>query len=80
METKEILDGLNSIFRRVLKKEDIELNSETTAQDIDEWDSLTNMKLVHEMEKMFAVRFTFRDIVHLKNVGDICNAIQNKMK
>jgi acyl carrier protein len=80
METKDLLDELSLIFRKVLKREDIELNSETTAQDIEGWDSLTNMILVNEMEKKFGVRFTFRDIVRLKNVGDMCNAIQAKMK
>lgn len=80
MDTKDILGELNLIFRIVLKNENIELHSETTAQDIDGWDSLTNMVLVNETEQKFGVRFSFRDIVHLKNVGDMCNAIQAKMK
>ncbi len=79
METKEILNELNLIFQQVLKSTDIALKNETTAQDIDGWDSLTNMMLINEIEKKFNVRFTFRDIVKLKNVGDICNAIQLKM-
>ena len=79
METKEILDELNLIFQQVLKSTDIVLTNETTAQDVDGWDSLTNMILINEIEKKFNVRFTFRDIVKLKNVGDICNAIQLKM-
>jgi len=79
METKEILNELNLIFQQVLKSKDIVLKNETTAQDVDGWDSLTNMILINEIEKKFNVRFTFRDIVKLKNVGDICNAIQLKM-
>lgn len=80
METTEILNELNRIFNRVLKVENITLANETTAQDVDGWTSLTNMILINEIEKRFNVRFTFRDIMKLKNVGDICNAIQNKMK
>ncbi|MCI1647616.1 MAG: acyl carrier protein [Bacteroides sp.] len=80
METTEILNELNRIFNRVLKVENIILSDETTAQDVDGWTSLTNMILINEIEKQFNVRFTFRDIMKLKSVGDICSAIQNKMK
>lgn len=80
METTEILNELNRIFNRVLKVENIILSNETTAQDVDGWTSLTNMILINEIEKQFNVRFTFRDIMKLKSVGDICSAIQNKMK
>ncbi|MFT3904128.1 MAG: acyl carrier protein [Niabella sp.] len=80
MDTKDILNELNQIFRKVLKRDNIELENETTARDIEGWDSLTNMILVNEVETKFGVRFTFRDIMRLKNVGDMCNAIQVKMK
>lgn len=45
---------------------------------MDGWDSLTNMLLISEVEKAFGVRFTFRDIVKLKDVGDLCRAIITK--
>jgi acyl carrier protein len=45
---------------------------------VEGWDSLTNMQLINKIEKKFNVRFTFRDIVKLKNVGDICHAILTK--
>ncbi|ADV42935.1 acyl carrier protein [Bacteroides helcogenes] len=77
---KIILDELNLIFQEVLKREDISLTNETTAQDVEGWDSLTNMQLINKIEKQFNVRFTFRDIVRLKNVGDICNSISIKVQ
>lgn len=80
METTELLEILNGIFRKVLKRDDIALNEDTTAHDVDGWDSLTNMVLISEIENKFRVRFTFRDIVKLKNVGDLCHAIMNKSK
>ena len=70
--------ALSLIFREVLKRENIVLDNETTAQDVEGWDSLTNMQLINKIEKKFNVRFTFRDIVKLKNVGDICHAILTK--
>lgn len=80
METKELLEILNGIFRKVLKRDDITLTEETTAHEVDGWDSLTNMVLLTEIEKKFGVRFTFREIVKLKNVGDLCQTILNKAK
>lgn len=80
METKELLEILNGIFRKVLKRDDITLTESTTAHDVEGWDSLTNMVLLTEIEKKFGVRFTFREIVKLKNVGDLCQTIMNKTK
>lgn len=78
--TAEILEALNGIFRHVLKNESLNLTETTTAHDVDRWDSLTNMLLISEVEKAFGVRFNFREIVKMKNVGDLCAAIANKMK
>lgn len=80
MDTQTILNELSLIFQEVLKRDNIVLTGETTAQDVEGWDSLTNMQLISRIEKRFNVRFTFRDIVKLKNVGDICSAIQTKTK
>ena len=78
METTELLEILNGIFRKVLKRDDVTLTESTTAQDVDGWDSLTNMVLLTEIEKKFGVRFSFRERVKLKNVGDLCHTIMNK--
>lgn len=78
METKDIMETLNGVFRRVLKHDDIELNPTTTAQDVEGWDSLTNMILISEIEKTYNLHFSFREIVRLKNVGDLCAAIAKK--
>lgn len=78
MDTQILLDELIPVFREVLKKEDLCLTHETAAQDVEGWDSLTNMQLISKIEKKFGVRFTFRDIVRFKNVGDICHSILTK--
>lgn len=80
MEIIELLETLNGIFRKVLKRNDIVLTETTTAHDVDGWDSLSNMLLITEVEKTFGMKFSFREIVKLKNVGDLCRAIENKTK
>ena len=78
MNNEEILKTLDQVFRKVLKRDNITLNETTTANDVEGWDSLTNMLLISEIEKTVQLHFSFREIVRLKNVGDLCAAIARK--
>ncbi len=80
METEEILNELTPIFREVLKKQDILLTAETTAKDIEGWDSLSNMRLITAIEKHFNIRFGLREILKFRHVGDLYSSIQSKTK
>ncbi|MDP4276213.1 MAG: acyl carrier protein [Bacteroidota bacterium] len=80
METTDVLETLTQIFRKVLKRDNIVLTVDSTAHDVPGWDSLTNMVLISQIEKTFSIHFTFREIVKLKNVGDLCGAIAGKLK
>ena len=75
----EILSELNSVFQGVFKNKKIVIHSATTAADIKEWDSLTHMNLIVEIENHFGVEFNFEEVVEFKNVGDVALAIQNKL-
>lgn len=80
METKEILRELDTIFRDILKNENIALTPATTAKDVEGWDSLTNMRLITAIEKHYNIRFGLREILKFKHVGDLCASIQAKKK
>ena len=67
----QILEKLTSIFRDLLDDEEIILTRESTAQDIEEWDSLNQIKIILECENIFQVIFRARDIRNLKNVGEM---------
>lgn len=77
--TNEILANCTPIFRDVLDNEDIVLHAETTADDIEEWDSLTHIQLIVAIEKHFKIRFTTAEITSFKNVGEMCEAISKKL-
>ena len=77
--TNEILTNCTPIFREVLDNEDIALHAETTADDIEEWDSLTHIQLIVAIEKHFKIRFTTAEITSFKNVGEMCEAISKKL-
>lgn len=80
METEEILRELDTIFRDILKNENIALPPATTAKDVEGWDSLTNMRLITAIEKHYNIRFGLREILKFKHVGDLCASIQAKKK
>ena len=80
METEEILRELDTIFRDIIKNENIALTPATTAKDVEGWDSLTNMRLITAIEKHYNIRFGLREILKFKHVGDLCASIQAKKK
>lgn len=58
MEKNEILAKVQDIFRDILENEEIILSNETTADDIEEWDSLSHIQLIVTIEKTFKIKFT----------------------
>lgn len=78
MEKKQILEEVQEIFRDVLDNEDIELANETVADDIEEWDSLSHIQLIVAIEKHFKIKFTSKEILSWKNVGEMIDCISTK--
>ena len=74
-----ILGQVNDVFKDILDNDTITLSPETTADDIEEWDSLSHIQLIVAIEKHFKVRFTTTEITSYKNVGEMCEGIQKKM-
>ena len=79
MDKKEILAQVQDIFRDILDEESIILTRETTANDVDEWDSLTHIQLVVAIEKHFKIKFTSKEILSWKNVGEMIDNINTKL-
>ncbi len=79
MKKEEILKKLEDIFRDILDNEDIELTEETTADDILEWDSLTHIQLVVEIQEYYNMKFSASEMISWDNVGDMCETILSKL-
>jgi acyl carrier protein len=71
MESKEILKALNDVFKDVFDDDMLILTRDTTAKDIEEWDSLNQIKLIIECERAFDIRLKARDINMLENIGEM---------
>ena len=74
--TREAIYGkLNEVFQDVFDDDSITVNAETTADDIEDWDSLEHINLVSAVEKEFGVKFTMAQVVGMKNVGEMVDVI-----
>jgi acyl carrier protein len=70
---------LNEIFCKVFDDNDIKINENTTANDIDEWDSLSHINLIVFIEKSFNITFSSLESQSFKNVGELHNCIIAKL-
>ena len=75
MTREEVYERLNEVFRDVFDDEDITVNDATTADDIEDWDSLEHINLVVAVEKEFRIKFNMGEVNSFKNVGEMVDII-----
>lgn len=75
----EILNAVSQIIRDVLELPKLNVTAETSANDVDEWDSMTHLELIGAIEKKYSIRFALGELQSLKNVGDMVALIQKKL-
>jgi acyl carrier protein len=75
----EILECINEIFIDTLDNDELIVTESTTANDVDEWDSLTHIQLVVAIEKQLKIRFTSKEIQSWKDVSEMLNCIEEKI-
>jgi acyl carrier protein len=75
----EILRDVTEIMQDVFDADDLEISAETSAEDVEEWDSLSHIRLIVAIERKFKFKFNNSEIEGLKNVGDLVNVIATKL-
>ena len=80
MDTKVIYQRLNKVFRDVFDDDSITVNPKTTADDIDDWDSLEHITLINAVEREFKMTFKMGEISSMKNVGEMASIIAARAK
>jgi acyl carrier protein len=75
----DTLEQLNALFCKVFDDKDIKISRETTANDIDEWDSLSHVNLVVSIERSFGIKFKNSEIIKWKNVGQMLDSINERL-
>jgi acyl carrier protein len=75
---EDIVNRLNTIFRQVFEDTSIEVTREMTSGDLENWDSLSHVTMIVAVEEQFGVKFTLRELVAMKNVGDLIDCLARK--
>ena len=75
----DIYAKLTELFRDIFNDDDISLSDETTADDIDGWDSLSNIQLILAVESAFTIRLSAAQVSSLAKLGDLVSVIDAKI-
>jgi len=73
------MESLNKIFMMVFDDDTIQIAPEMTANDVDGWDSLSHVNLIVAVEANFGIRFSQKELLTFKNIGDLLNCIDKKL-
>ncbi len=79
MNKIEIVDKLTPIFKNVFGDNSLEITDELNADQVKNWDSLSHMLLITEVESQFAIKFKLKDLNKMRNVGDMIDIITTKL-
>jgi len=74
----EIETKLQEVFRDVFQDETLVILPEMTAGDVDKWDSITHLIMISKVEEVFNVSFRLKELIKLKNVGDLITLLKEK--
>jgi acyl carrier protein len=79
MDKTEIYAQLTDLFRELFSNDDIVLTPETSAKDIEGWDSFNHLSVIVAVETRFNIKMKTSEIDRLANVGDLVNAVETKV-
>gem|GEM_PF-51450 len=79
METTEIYAKITAVLHEVLENETLEAKPELTAEDVDEWDSFSHIRIILGVEQAFGVKFATPEIAQFENLGQLAELIAEKL-
>ena len=78
MTEAEVFARLNKIFCKLFDDDSIVVTRATTANDIEDWDSLEHINLISAVEDEFGIRFKMGEVSSMKNVGEMVEIIKTR--
>jgi len=79
MTRENVLEQVQDILRDIFDDESLIIADSTTADDIEDWDSLEHINVITSIEKHFKIRFAMNEVTGFKNVGNMVDTIFNKV-
>ena len=75
----DLRESIQPIFRDIFEDDDLIISRATSAETIEEWDSLAHINLVTSIEQEFGIRFALGELESLQNVGEMVDLIMQKL-
>ena len=79
MKDKYIREKLTGIFRQTLEMPDLMISEKMKASDVSNWDSIRHMQLIANVENEFRIKFSLKEIMRFRTVGDLVIIIHDKI-
>ena len=79
MNREEILENVTAAFKTILEHDNFILTNETTAEDVEGWESVTHMMIITEIENKLDIVFKLNDLMNMNNIGDLLKIIAIKL-
>lgn len=79
MTRDAIIAKITELMEDIFDEDNLTYSDALTAADIEEWDSLSNIRFVVGIEKEFGIRFSNSEIAGLENVGQMVDLIVAKL-
>ena len=80
MDARDVFARLDRVFQDVFDDSSIRVNPQTTADDIEDWDSLEHITLISAVEREFCMKFKMGEISSMKNVGEMAQIVMERAK
>ena len=80
MDRADIYEKLTRVFRDVLDDDVLEITPEMTANDVEDWDSLSHVRLILSVERIFDIHISIIELAQFNNVGQLADMVTNKIK
>lgn len=79
MDKAEVLSQVREILADVLDLPDLAVTEQTTAEDVEGWDSFNHINIVVAIESKFGIKFHTAEVEELRNVGDLVELVEKKL-
>lgn len=75
MDKQEVIARLTPVAQKVFENENLVLRDDLSAENIETWTSMSFMQFLTDIEREFGIKFKMMELLSLKNMGDVINAI-----
>tara|TARA_R110002051_G_scaffold318588_1_gene401144 strand:- start:1887 stop:2144 length:258 start_codon:yes stop_codon:yes gene_type:complete len=80
MDKQEVLHKIQRAFEKILEHNNFQLGDQTSAKDVDGWDSITHMMIITEIEELYQIKFKLMDLMSMNTISDLIRAVEKEVE